>query len=116
MDVKIKTYREEVFIIEWYTLPQEQKDLVHQNLEDRFANGVFIEWPTEFNPYDEDSFNETLTMDRIKKYWKDQCETNNYEGDLEAFIKEYGLEFDVWIIKQNFDLKGIKKILIEVDW
>ncbi len=114
--MEMKAYKEEVFIIEWYTLPQEQQDEIHRCLDYKFANGVLIQWPTEFEPYDDLSFQDTLTMDNVEKYWKDQCETNNYKDNLDAFIKEYGLEFDVWIIKQNFDLTGIKKILIEIEW
>lgn len=105
----MKAYREEVFIIEWYTLPQKQKDYVIYNLDDRISNGVLIKWPMEFQPDD-------LTMDEITKYWEDQRDTNGFEGNLEEFIKEYGLEFEVWIIKQNFDLTNIKNIYIDISW
>lgn len=39
-----------------------------------------------------------------------------YNGNLDDFIRDYHLEFDVWVIKQNFDLGGVEKILIEVYW
>lgn len=112
----MKTYREKVFIIEWSSLPKEQKDFVYENLTDRFENGVFIEWPTEFTPYNEESFQDTLTMKEIENYWNGQSKINNYKGTLDEFIEDYGLKFEVWIIEQKFDLTGIKKILIKIEW
>ena len=130
--MEVRTYREEVFVIEWLTLPQEQKDYVHYILDDRFANDVLIKWPTEFEPcgiYEDEvaidgngqviserDFKDTLTMDRVTKYWKDQQDTNGFVGNLKEFIKDYGLEFDIWIIEQNFDLKDIKSIYIDISW
>lgn len=109
-------YREEVFIIEWYTLPKEQRDYIFDMLDHRIHNDVMIKWPTEFEPYAEESFQDTLTMDHITSYWKGQTETNEFKGNLDDFINEYGLKFDVWIIEQNFDLTGIKKIYIDICW
>ena len=114
--MKTITYREEVFIIEWTSLPQEQKDYVYEKLDYQFHNDSFINLPTEFDPWNDQSFSDSLTMANIVSYWKDQCETNDFKEDLEYFIKDYGLEFDVWIIKQNFDLTGIKKILIDISY
>lgn len=109
-------YREEVFIIEWCTLPQEQKDEVYRVFDHRFCNDVMIKWPSEFEPWREESYQDTLTTEQIEDYWKDQTNTNGFKGDLDTFIEEYGLKFDVWIIEQNFDLTGIKKIYIDICW
>lgn len=110
-------YREEVFIIEWTTLPKEQRDYIVYILDQRFANDILLKWPTEFEPFgDEKSFQDTLTMEHITNYWNDQTTTNGFKGDLDVFIEEYGLKFDIWIIEQNFDLTGIKKIYIDICW
>jgi len=61
-------------------------------------------------------------MTAIEEYYKDQKETNyNFSkyvpcGTMEGFIKNYGLDFDIWFIKQNFDLEGVDRILVEVSW
>ena len=119
----LKAHKEEVFIIEWYTLPQEQRKWVSEHLDYRFANDILIEWPSEYQPWpkDEDAtewetWDNTLSMEKIESYWKDQCETNNFKGDLDDFIEDYGLKFEIWIIEQKFDLTGIKKILIDISW
>ena len=120
---ELKASRQEVFIIEWASLPREQRDLVKDHLDYRFANDVFLEWHSEMQPYplnddatEWSSYDETLSMEQIESYWKDQCETNNFKGDLDDFIKDYGLKFEIWILEQKFDLTGIRKILIDVSW
>ena len=40
----------------------------------------------------------------------------NLLGGLQKFIKEYDLDFLVWLIKQNFDLENVDKILINICW
>lgn len=55
-------------------------------------------------------------MAAVEEYWKDQQEAGLFQGDLAAFIKSYGLEFDVWLIEQKFDLEGVEKILVNVSW
>ena len=55
-------------------------------------------------------------MASVEEYWKEQQESNGFKGDLKAFIKEYGFEFDVWFIEQNFDLKGVQDIAVYICW
>ena len=109
-------YREEVFIIDWLSLPKEQQDYVTYMLDNRMANGAMLKWYTEFEPYDEKDFQETLTMDQIEEYYKDQSETNGFVGSLDDFIEDCCLKFEIWMIEQNYDLTGIKKIYFDVYW
>lgn len=109
--------REEIFIVDWLSLPQEQQDYVTNMLDGRMKNGALLEWHTELGPCgSEKSFKDTLTMEQIESYHKDQSETNGFIGDLDDFIDEYGLKFEIWMIEQNFDIEGIKKIYIDVYW
>lgn len=108
--------REEIFIIDWISLPKDWQDFVAERLENRVGNGVMCRWYTELEPYGEQDYQESMTMDSIKSYHKDQSETNGFKGSLDEFIDEYGLEFEVWMIEQKFDLAGIKNIYIDVYW
>lgn len=109
-------YREEVFIIEWNTLPKEQQDYIVWLYDQRIHNDIILKWGTEFCPYREESFQDSLTTEAITDYWKDQTETNGFQGSLDNFIEAYGLKFEVWMIEQNFDLAGIKTIYIDISW
>ena len=110
--------RENVIIIEWVSLPQKYKDIIYDQVN--FRNDIFLEYLSEMSPagadLGEEDWGDTLTQNNIQEYYTDQCETNGYKGSLEDFIVKYGLEFDCWLLENNADLKGIKRILIEVCW
>lgn len=111
-----KAHREEVFIIDWLSLPKEWQDFVTDRLDNRMTNGALLKWYTEFEPYDEKDFQETLTMKQVEEYYKDQSDTNGFVGSLDDFIEDYGLEFEIWMIEQNYDLTGIKNVYFNVWW
>jgi hypothetical protein len=97
------------FIIKFTKLPDHVKEVVKSWCG--FHNDCLIPSRTEFEAEDY-----AEGMAAIEDYHKDQVDTNNYKGTLEKFIKDYGLEFDVWMIEQKFNLKGVKRILIDISW
>ncbi len=96
------------FIIKRKTLPKDIQDEVHE--WERFNNNGLVELYSELNG----EHHKGITA--IEDYFKDQCETNNYRGDINAFINDYNLLIDKWLIDQKFDLTGVKKILIDCSW
>lgn len=100
--------RKTCLFLEWVDMPKKIQDKVadwHQ-----FGNDIILKMSSEFEPCD------LKDMTAIEEYWQDQSKTNGFEGDLKKFIKEYGLEFEMWVVEQKFDLEGIDKILVEVCW
>ena len=108
--------KETVFIVEWIELPDELKKYISYQYDHCFANDTLVEFQSEFEPCDEKHYGETLSLEEIAKYHKDQVFSNGFEGDLDKFIEEYGLKFEVWMLKQGFDLIGVKIILINISW
>jgi hypothetical protein len=92
-------------ILEWIKLPTSIKDKI-KNWHN-FHNDCIITLNSEFSAKDL-----CKGMTAIEEYWRDQ----NYDGTLQAFIKKYNLDFEVWIIEQNFDLSDIDEILIDICW
>lgn len=102
--------RLEVLILELHEMPQEFQDIFYER-EDR-QHGLNRVW-SEFDPgYGKDYAN-CFTQAKLESYWKDQTKNNNYKGTLEEFIKDYGLEMDVWFINCGYDFTGVKMIIID---
>ncbi len=76
-----------------------------------FHNNCLLPLRSEFEPE-----NLKRGLPSIYKYWQEQVKDNNYKGDFEKFIEDYGLEFEIWFIKQKFNLDGVERILIEISW
>ena len=108
--------KETVFIIEWVSLPDEWKAYVKDKFDHYFRNDIMFTLPSEFEPTEGDHWGETLSQESIAGYHSDQVETNGFEGDLEHFIEDYSLQFEVWMLEQGFDLNGVTTILIDVSW
>ena len=87
-------------------------------MPDNFANDVMAKWFSELEPLasGKETWGESLTHEQLAAYHQDQIKTNNYKGDLQQFISDYRLEFEAWILEQNFDLSGVKTLLIEISW
>lgn len=97
-------------IIEWAKLPQELKDSITEYYN--FSNDIILPYHSEFSMKDF-----AKGMAAVEEYWNDQKESNGFEGDLKAFIEDYGLELDIWLMKKkNIDWTQVDKILIEVSW
>ena len=112
--------KETVFIIEWLALPTKWRDYIKERYDHCFVKDTLIHFYSEFEPINQPSKEEghygvTLTAQTISAYHKDQVETNGFEGDLKKFIEEYGLEFEIWMLK-HLDLNGVKTVLINVSW
>lgn len=73
--------------------------------------GDYQKYWSEFEPFDEKDYAETLTQENLEGYWQQQTKENNYKGTLEEFIKDYGLEMDVWFINCGYDFAGVKEIM-----
>ncbi len=106
--------KEVVVIFEWTKLPEEIKRVVADSLG--FSNDCWVPVRSEFTPFGKETWADSLTFKGIEEYYKDQCVTNLYNSTFNEFIKDYGLEFEVWLLAQDIDLTSIKNILIEVCW
>ena len=105
MKQKIK----KALIIDWSELPRDIRDTVSE--WQGFHNDCFLPCRSEFEPKD---YKKGLSA--INEYYTDQMTTNGFNGSLDDFVKDYRLEFDMWIIKQGFDFDKVDMILIEVSW
>lgn len=105
----MKAEKRTFLILNWLEMPDNIKDIVSE--WNGFSNDSLIKLLSEFSI--EDFKN---GMKCIEEYMEDQIENNGFVGNLEKFIKEYGLEFEVWFIEQKFDLKGVDDILINICW
>ena len=102
---------ETCLILSWAELPKEIKEVIKEWVG--FNNDCLLPIRSEF-----DNPNE-ITMNEINDYFIEQ--QNNGEHSckattIEDFITEYNLEFEAWIIEQNFQLDKIDKILIDIQW
>jgi hypothetical protein len=102
-----------VLIINWLSLPKEIKDIIADWCG--FSNDCLVPYSSEFSPCGDNTWKD-LTQERLEQYHKDQTETNNYKGDLEQFIKDYGLEVDKFMIEQKLNLDGIEEIFFNISW
>ena len=110
MKSKMKGFeRKEVLIIDVGSMPQKFQDIYYER-EDR-QHGYQKYW-SEFNPSGKEDYSTTFTQKNLEDYWKDQTNDNNYKGSLEQFIKDYGLEMDVWFINCGYDFTGVKEIIL----
>ena len=109
--------KESVFIINWRKLSQEMREHIKDRYH-QFNNDVYLKLNSEFEPaYGEEAdWSKSLTKEHLAEYHRDQVETNGFEGDLNKFIKDYGLKFEVWMLEKGFDLTGVSTVLIEVCW
>ncbi len=107
--------KETVLILEWAKLPQEIKNYFREYLS--FNNDCLMPVLGEFAPSGDETWADSLTFEKIEEYHKDQRANGLYDSEnLDDFIKDYGLEFEVWFIAQNIDLTGIKTVLVEMYW
>ncbi len=93
-----------VVIIDWHKLPRNVKEEISESHS--FGNDRYLRHYSELDT--------GSTMEDVVDYHKEQVETNEYKGSLEDFIRDYGLELDVWLMSQHIDMTGIDDILIEV--
>lgn len=103
-----------VLIIEYTELPEEMKEIVKGDW--RFRNDISITYVSEMAPVDGETWGETLSRKAIEEYHKGQVEENGYEGDLDQFLKDYDLAFDMWLLGQNIDLSDVRAIYIDICW
>lgn len=104
-----------VLLIEFIQMPRELQDVIVGWVG--FSNDCLIPVRSEFSPIaGEDRWSSNLSRANLEEYWKQQ----NFEGTLEEFIVDYGLQVDYWLIQQveagKLDLEGIDDILINVCW
>lgn len=102
--------REEVLFIELGDMDQKFKDLFYARVGR--THGYNRYW-SEFDPAYGEDYGKSFSQEHLEQYWKDQTNKNNYKGTLDEFIKDYGLEMDVWFINCGYDFTGIKRILID---
>lgn len=106
--------RETVLVIPMRAIPP----AILEGLRDRpsFANGVYLKLLSEFEPYGEGDWSETLTQAQVESYYADQKTTNGFEGSLDDFIAYYALQPEMWLLSLKLDLKGIDNILFHISW
>jgi hypothetical protein len=95
-------------------LPKEHQE--YFKARHSFRNDICLEFLSEFQPEEGETWENVLTEEGIVQYWKGQVEENNYKGDLEQFVIDYNLKFERWVITQNFDLKDIESIIVRICW
>lgn len=76
------------------------------------ARADYQKYWSEFNPSGKEDYSDTFTQANLEKYWQDQTKNNNFKGTLEDFIRDYGLELDVWFINCGYDFSGVKEIIL----
>lgn len=96
-----------VAIIDWLALPKVLQDKVADM--ERFGNDRHLKFYSEFAPKE-------ISRGAVEEYFRDQIETNDYTGNFDDFVKDYGLEVEMWIIDQEVDLSDVSEILIKVCW
>ena len=97
-------------ILEWTKLPADIKKKIAE--WESFHNDCLLEPHSEFNGRE-------LTKANLTDYWQEQSKNGEWSckaTTLEEFILEYNLWFEDYIIKQDFDLTDVDKILIDVSW
>lgn len=94
-------------IISLFEVPDPIREIVIQ--WHGFRRGVMIPARSEFsNHWDE------LSMDGLRSYHEDQSQNNGFKGDLNAFIREYELNFEVWLLNTYPDeLKVADEVLVQ---
>jgi hypothetical protein len=108
-----KGFREaHVLIISSYEMDSEFQNLFYKRNEHDLKRG-YNRYYSEFDPCGSDDYSDTFTQENLNQYWQDQTNDNNYKGSLEQFVKDYGLELDVWFINCGYDFSGVKIIIIE---
>lgn len=112
MQINKKYKIETVLIIDFDQIPEKIQELLRE--QDNFNRG-FIKYLSNLSPCgDNDDWGNRCSLENIEKYRNDQINCGNFSGTLEKFIEEYYLELDYYMIKEEFNLKGVKTILIEV--
>jgi hypothetical protein len=106
---KVEGVKKVAYVLDWLDLPEPIKEQVAD--WHAFANDVYLKMGGEFKPRDL-----AKGMVVIEAYYKDQCRSNGFKGTLEDFIKDYGLEFEVWVIHQGFPLDDVDILLVSVCW
>lgn len=113
--IKKKTILE----ISIFILPTELCDLIKDQYENFLYSGTSFKLPSELN---EKPLSENFTMTSIEQYFRDQkksTRSNCLAKTLDEFIKEYGLEFEVWIIsyleEHDITLDDVDEIYISVE-
>ena len=105
-----------VLLLNYLDLPKPQQFIIRELFN--FGNDRYIEYVSEMSPTGEsdgDTWAKTLTTANIQAYYADQCATNDYAGDYEQFLSDYGIVFDVWLLDQGFDL-NVATVLIRISW
>ncbi len=109
-------------IIEFTQLPKELQKKIQGWCG--FHNDCLLPFRTEFYPVCGDqgieSWETSLTSKQIDIYHQNQIADNTYVGDKTQFIKDYGLEVEIWLIekleKGEINLAGVEEILFNICW
>lgn len=111
---KMRYARKNVLVIEYTSLPKNLKEIIRDWCG--FGNDCILPLRSEFQPSRGETWESTLTRETLNRYHQDWITRNDYKGDLKQFITDCGLTVDVYLIDQNFDLKGIEEIYIDISW
>lgn len=114
-----------VLEFDWIDLPLPIRNLVGEWYG--FANDVILPFRSEFEPCENDDgsmerWSDTLTRASVHEYYEDQSTQKDWESKMsfQSFVKNYGLEFEMWLIQQveegKLDLTGIDQIQVRVSW
>jgi hypothetical protein len=106
---ELASWTRTVLYLDYISLPDDMQTVVNKWLG--FGNDRQLPFSdrSEFEP-------KSLSMKEIATYHKEQSANNNFKGTLDEFIAEYGLQFEKFLIEQNFNLKGVDEIVVNVQW
>jgi hypothetical protein len=99
-----------VLFVSCYEMDEEFQTLFHKRHD---THRGYNRYCSEFDPFGSTDYSHTFTQEYLTKYWQDQTNNNNYKGTLEQFVKDYGLELDLWFINCGYDFTGVRIIIIE---
>jgi hypothetical protein len=105
-----------VLIIDWNNCPENVQEVIKGY--HAFQNDCYLDFLSEFNYIHsgETDLSKQLTRANIEEYWQDQKKINGFKGSFEEFVKEYGLQIEMWLLDQDLDLTGVEKILFKICW
>ncbi len=112
--VRTNHKKQTFFVIEWGDLPEPYRTMIVERGQN-VVNGCYIKHYSEFRP--RDLAKGGAFVEGLIEGWYEEGK-HDYKGDISLadFIEDNGLELDLWIAKQGFDLKGVDDILIHVWW
>lgn len=107
--------RKRILEFEYTKLPEDVKECIMEWYG--FHNDIVLPIRSEFQPgTKKETWANQLTMKNIQQYYKEQVTDNGYKDSFNTFIKDHGLQFDLWLVNKKINLKDVEEIYINICW